>query len=142
MCFKSVHIWQFACSKWGDFSIFSNGHSDGMAGPILTIFEDFIGTIWSFTWEKIEKNRKINSKNLVKKFQTLDPYRFLSIWPRMLKMHRFEPDFVGLHCVWIWSKSVEKLWRYPDKTWKSGFLRPFVTYDLDRKKKSLPPTRW
>jgi len=50
-----------------------------MAGPILTIFEDFIGTIWSFTWEKIEKNRKINSKNLVKKFQTLDPYRFLSI---------------------------------------------------------------
>jgi hypothetical protein len=50
-----------------------------MAGPILTILEDFIGTIWSFTCEKIEKNRKMNSKNLIKKCQTLDPYRFLSI---------------------------------------------------------------
>jgi hypothetical protein len=49
-----------------------------MAGPILTILEDFIGTIWSFTWEKIEKNRKMNSKILGPKMSNFGPLQIFN----------------------------------------------------------------
>jgi len=49
-----------------------------MAGPILTILEDFIGTIWSFTWEKIEKNRKMNSKFFCPKMSNFGPLQIFN----------------------------------------------------------------
>jgi len=48
-----------------------------MAGPILKILEDFIGTIVSLTWEKIEKNRKMNSKNFGPKMSNFGPLQIL-----------------------------------------------------------------
>jgi len=52
-----------------------------MAGPIKKILEDFVGTIVSFTWEKIEKNRKMNSKFFGPKMSNFGPlqmFKYLS----------------------------------------------------------------
>ena len=49
-----------------------------MAGLILKILEDFISTIMSFTWKKIEKNRKMNSKILGPKMSNFGPLQIFN----------------------------------------------------------------
>ena len=84
-----------------------------------------LAQLWALHGKKSKKIEKWILNFLVQKCQTLDPYRCLSVWARIPQIHIFWPDFVGLHCVWIWRKSDENLWRYPDKTCKSGFLATF-----------------
>ena len=59
----------------------SNGYSDGMAGPIFKILEVLEVQYITFRWEKIEKNRKMNSKILgpkISKFGPLQIFNYLT----------------------------------------------------------------